>query len=232
MERAVRELKIDESTKVIDYSGEDPYQMIQVHDYLNVSFLRLNPNIRAASKETIEAFSLAYPELLREKFFVNVPAIMSWMFTALKVFLSKNTIRKFHPISNGANLAKEFPFSDELPKTYGGKGGELKDVARSVPVVEDEPAKEAPKEEAKDDSKKEEQSKEEGKEQPKEEAKTESKEQPKEEAKEEPQQESKESQEAAKEEPAKAEEPAKTEEAAAASEPAKEELAKENAEAK
>src|SRR5690606_15222412 len=106
MELAVRELKIDQSTKVIDYHGEDPYQMIQVHDYLNVSFLRLNPNIRAASKETIETFSLAYPELLREKFFVNVPAIMSWMFTALKVFLSKNTIRKFHPISNGANLAK------------------------------------------------------------------------------------------------------------------------------
>ncbi|KAK2740673.1 Non-classical phosphatidylinositol transfer protein (PITP) [Onygenales sp. PD_40] len=148
MEMAVRDLKLSEATTVIDYAGEDPYQMIQVHDYLNVSFLRLNPSIRSATKQTIEVFSTAYPELLKEKFFVNVPAVMGWVFTALKVFLSKNTIRKFHPISNGANLAREFSFADALPKTYGGKAAELEESARTVSLKEDTPAPTPPAEPA------------------------------------------------------------------------------------
>jgi outer membrane biosynthesis protein TonB len=164
MELAVQRLKLGEATKVIDYDGEDPYQMLQVHDYQNVSFLRMNPSIRAASKQTIDAFSTAYPELLREKFFINVPAIMGWMFTAMKVFLSKNTIRKFHPITNGANLAREFSYADEIPKAYGGQGADLKDGAQAVPledgvsaaepvkvVAKEEPAKEVSKEEAKEE---------------------------------------------------------------------------------
>ncbi|KAL2371964.1 Non-classical phosphatidylinositol transfer protein (PITP) [Blastomyces gilchristii] len=139
MEMAVKDLKLSEAKSVIDYSGEDPYQMIQVHDYQNVSFLRLNPSIKSATKHTIDVFSTAYPELLKEKFFVNVPALMGWVFTALKVFLSKNTIRKFHPITNGANLAREFAFADELPKSYGGKGGELQESAQTVTLKEDTP---------------------------------------------------------------------------------------------
>lgn len=148
MELAVQELNMKDATTVIDYDGEkDPYQMIQVHDYLNVKFLRMDPAVRAATKKTIDVFSTAYPELLREKFFVNVPAIMGWMFSAMKLFLSRNTTRKFHPISNGANLAREFPASiaDQIPTVYGGKGAALKDGARSVPLTEDE----QPKEEAK-----------------------------------------------------------------------------------
>lgn len=227
MELAVKELKLDEATSVIDYNGEDPYQMIQVHDYQNVSFLRLNPTIRNASKQTIDAFATAYPELLREKFFVNVPAIMGWMFTAMKVFLSKNTIRKFHPITNGANLAREFSFGDELPKTYGGKAPELKESGRTVPLKDDaaepareeEPAKESTKEaaeeSAKEETPKEEAPKEEtSKEEP---AKTEpAKVEPAQatEAKDEPAKEESSKEEPAKEEPAK-EEPAKTESAAA-----------------
>jgi outer membrane biosynthesis protein TonB len=165
MELAVKDLKIAEATSVMDYNGEDPYQMIQVHDYQNISFLRMNPTIRAASKQTIDVFSTAYPELLREKFFVNVPLIMGWMFTAMKVFLSKNTIRKFHPITNGANLAREFSFADDIPKTYGGKGPELKENGQTVPLEDDipaEPAKEEPaKEEPTNESAKEEAPKEE-----------------------------------------------------------------------
>ncbi|EEH33223.1 phosphatidylinositol transporter [Paracoccidioides lutzii Pb01] len=140
MELAVRDLKLSEATSVIDYNGEDNFQMIQVHDYQHVSFLRLNPTIRNSTKQTIEVFSTAYPELLKEKFFVNVPAVMGWIFTALKVFLSKNTIRKFHPITNGANLAREFTFADELPKSYGGKAAELRESARTVTLKEDTPA--------------------------------------------------------------------------------------------
>ncbi|GAQ08957.1 phosphatidylinositol transfer protein sfh5 [Aspergillus lentulus] len=155
MELAVKELKMAEATSVINYDGEDPYQMIQVHDYLNVSFLRLNPAIKAATKKTIEVFTTAYPELLREKFFVNVPAIMGWMFAAMKVFLSKNTTRKFHPISNGANLAREFPsLKDQFPKVYGGSAPALQEGARTVNLVQDEPAPaalEQSKEQAKED---------------------------------------------------------------------------------
>jgi len=149
MELAVKGLKLGDATTVMDYDAEDPYQMIQVHDYLNLSFLRLNSTIRAASKRTIEEFSTAYPELLREKFFVNVPVIMGWMFTAMKVFLSKATTRKFHPITNGTNLAREFPaFSDELPKKYGGKGAELSDGAQTVPLKDEEAPFEPTKEQA------------------------------------------------------------------------------------
>lgn len=150
MELAVKDLKLGEATSVIDYDGEDPYQMLQVHDYLNVSFLRMNPKVKAATKKTIDIFTTGYPELLREKFFVNVPAIMGWMFSAMKVFLSKNTTRKFHPISNGANLAREFPgLADKLPAAYGGKGSELQSTARTVNLTSEAP-KETPKEEPKE----------------------------------------------------------------------------------
>lgn len=178
MELAVKDLKLGEATSVMDYDGEDPYQMVQVHDYLNVSFLRMNPNVKAATKKTIEVFAMAYPELLREKFFVNVPALMGWMFTAMKVFLSKNTTRKFHPITNGVNLAREFPsLVDKFPKAYGGKSEELQKSARTVNLTapaeeskpeagKEEPAKEAPKDESKETPK--EAPKEETKEAPKE----------------------------------------------------------------
>ncbi|KAL3445446.1 CRAL-TRIO domain-containing protein [Aspergillus insuetus] len=138
MELAVKELKLDQATTIIDYDGEDPYQMIQVHDYLNVSFLRLNPTIRAATKKTIEVFSTAYPELLREKFFVNVPAIMGWMFALIKLFVNENTTRKFHPISNGGNLAREFSgLTEKFPKAYGGEGPELEGSARTVALTKE-----------------------------------------------------------------------------------------------
>ncbi|RJE19680.1 hypothetical protein PHISCL_07978 [Aspergillus sclerotialis] len=159
MELAIKDLKLGEATSVIEYDGEDPYQMIQVHDYQNVKFLRMNPTIRAATKKTIDVFSTAYPELLREKFFVNVPAIMGWMFAAMKMFLSKNTTRKFHPISNGVNLAREFPtLESKFPKAYGGKGPELQESARAVMLEEPSPseaAKKEPSKETADDGKKE-----------------------------------------------------------------------------
>jgi hypothetical protein len=148
MELAVQDLKMKDATEVIEYDGEDPYQMFQVHDYLNVKFLRMDPSVRTATKKVIDVFATAYPELLREKYFVNVPAIMGWMFTAMKLFLSRNTTRKFHPITNGANLAREFSpsIAEKIPRVYGGRGSELKDNATIVPLI-DEP--EVKKEEAK-----------------------------------------------------------------------------------
>jgi len=123
MELSVQKLNLASATEKIPADGVDPYRMIQVHDYLNVSFLRMDPAVKAASKEVIATFSMAYPELLKEKFFVNVPVLMGWVFAAMKLFLSPETVKKFHPLSYGSSLAGELPtFGKELPVPYGGKG--------------------------------------------------------------------------------------------------------------
>ena len=104
--------------------------MVQVHDYKSVSFFRQNPNVRAASTEVIKQFALVYPELLKEKFFVNVPAVMGWVYGVIKLFVAEKTRKKFHPMSNGENLTAEFVSGKEgwdakklLPKEYGGENG-------------------------------------------------------------------------------------------------------------
>ncbi|RGP80937.1 hypothetical protein FLONG3_925 [Fusarium longipes] len=128
MELSVQKIKLDEATEPIPDGGEDPYQMIQVHDYLNVSFFRMDPAVKAASKETISVFSMAYPELLSHKYFVNVPAIMGWMFGAMKLFLAPATLRKFHPMTSGTTLATELKsIVPSLPKEYGGLGPSVKE---------------------------------------------------------------------------------------------------------
>ncbi|KAI0384235.1 CRAL/TRIO domain-containing protein [Hypomontagnella monticulosa] len=131
MELAVQELSLSTATKPItaDY---DPYKIFQVHDYKSISFLRQSPQVKAASTETIRVFATAYPELLKEKFFINVPAIMGFMYGVMKLFVAPKTIKKFHPMSNGGNLAREFGDSkvpglgEKLPTEYGGKGADLK----------------------------------------------------------------------------------------------------------
>lgn len=139
MELAVQKLNLAEATIEIPLNVSptqiDPYQMIQVHDYLNISFLRPDASVKASTKKTIEVLSTAYPELLREKFFVNVPAIMGWMFAAVKIFVSKETVRKFHPISNGGNLAKELEFGKQIPEIYGGMGNDLEEAGEQLPMA-------------------------------------------------------------------------------------------------
>lgn len=123
MEMAIRELKMDEATTVIDYDGEDPYQMIQVHDYKNVSFLRLDSGVKKASTGTIKTFGTVYPELLSKKYFVNVPWFMGWVYGLIKSFIAPKTLQKLNTISNGAELAKDFgEYGYNLPPVYGGKG--------------------------------------------------------------------------------------------------------------
>jgi len=88
----------------------------------------MDPNVKAASKEVIQTFSMAYPELVKEKFFVNVPLLMGWVFAAMKLFLSPETVKKFHPLSYGSSLAGELPgWGQELPVAYGGKGKDVKE---------------------------------------------------------------------------------------------------------
>jgi hypothetical protein len=75
MELALEALSLKTATKPIT-TTYDPYKIFQVHDYKNISFLRQSPAVKTASKTTIEVFSTNYPELLKEKFFINVPAVM------------------------------------------------------------------------------------------------------------------------------------------------------------
>jgi len=127
MELSIRELNLSAATVAIPTNGTDQYRMVQVHDYMNVSFLRMDPVIRAASKETIQIFGMAYPELLKEKFFVNVPVLMGWVFAAMKLFLSEETVKKFHPLAWGSSLAGYLDFGEVLPTAYGGKGADIKE---------------------------------------------------------------------------------------------------------
>ena len=117
-----------------DYNcGSDPYQGIQVHDYLSVSFLRMDPYAKAASKKTIETFQQYYPEMLSRKFFVNVPVVMGWMFNAMKLILSRETVKKFTVLSYGQQLATEL--DENVPTEYGGKGGQLRDIGVQLQLI-------------------------------------------------------------------------------------------------
>ena len=137
MELALQSLSLGTATKAISATW-DPYKIFQVHDYKSLSFFRQSPSVKAASTETIRVFAQNYPELLKEKFFVNVPAIMGFMYAFFKLLVAAKTLKKFHPMSNGVNLAKEFSetkvpgLADLLPAEYGGKAGELKSVGRET----------------------------------------------------------------------------------------------------
>ena len=132
MEIGVEKLNLSSvTTPIPDFGqGPDPHQGIQVHDYLQVSFLRQDPYVKAASKKAIDTFSSYYPETMSRKFFVSVPLLMQWMFTAMKLLLSKETVRKFTVMSYADQLATELGVS--VPKTYGGDGGELENIGKTV----------------------------------------------------------------------------------------------------
>lgn len=144
MEEALQSLNISKATKPIT-TEHDPYKIVQVHDYKSISFLRQSPVVKTASTETIKVFAQNYPELLKEKFFVNVPAFMGFIYAFMKLFVAQKTIKKFHPMSNGANLARELTTSsrvknliDELPQEYGGKGQDLSVIGRQTALEDAE----------------------------------------------------------------------------------------------
>ncbi|KAG5933260.1 hypothetical protein E4U60_004592 [Claviceps pazoutovae] len=137
MELGVQKLNLNDITKPLAEDDEDIYRMLQVHDYLSVSFFRMDPAVKTASKQTIQTFSMAYPELLSHKYFVNVPAIMGWMFGFMKLFLAPATLRKFHPMTSGTSLSIELKsLVASLPKEYGGQGPSVKE-AETVHLVDE-----------------------------------------------------------------------------------------------
>lgn len=62
------------------------------------------------------------------------------MFSIIKRIVSPATVRKFHPISSGSNLASELKGLD-IPKEYGGSGASIKE---GVTVMLAAPAAPAP----------------------------------------------------------------------------------------
>ncbi|KAF3068555.1 Phosphatidylinositol transfer protein sfh5 [Trichoderma lentiforme] len=146
MELGVQQLHLNDITEPLPEDGTDKHQMLQVHDYRSVSFFRMDPAVKAASKETISVFSTAYPELLAHKYFVNVPAIMGWMFGAMKLFLAPATLKKFHPMTSGTTLSTELKsIAPSLPQEYGGSGSPVQEGLTVTLVDATEAAKvEAP----------------------------------------------------------------------------------------
>ncbi|KAI9805513.1 MAG: hypothetical protein M1825_000764 [Sarcosagium campestre] len=140
MERSLARLSLSTATLPIpDYGqGADPYQMVQVHDYLSVRFLRMDPTIRAASSRIIALFQAQYPELLSRKFFVNVPVVMGWVYAGMKVFMAKDTARKLSMLSYGEQLVREL--GPGVPVEYGGKGPSLVDGGETVRFKTGDPA--------------------------------------------------------------------------------------------
>ncbi|CAA9966502.1 cral trio domain containing protein [Pyrenophora teres f. maculata] len=135
MEKSIQALHLSSATTPIpDYGqGPDPYQGFQIHDYLQVSFLRRDPLVKTATNKTIEILGAHYPETLSRKFFVNVPAVMGWVFQAVKLVVAKETSRKFVVLSNGSALAGEL--GKGVPKSYGGEREELAVCAEGMSMV-------------------------------------------------------------------------------------------------
>ncbi|KAF2488006.1 CRAL-TRIO domain-containing protein [Neohortaea acidophila] len=129
MELTLSQLHLASATQPIpDYGqGADPYQAIQIHDYLSVSFFRQPGEIKASSAKIIDLFSKYYPETVSYKYFVNVPLVMQWMMGAMKMLLSKDSIQKMTWLTYGNQLASYV--GGDVPKEYGGTGQGLKEKA-------------------------------------------------------------------------------------------------------
>lgn len=110
---------MEEGIAALDFTKPETSYMAQVHDYDNVSFFRLDGATKEASKAVIDIFTKYYPELLNTKFFVNVPRIMSWMFSFTRLFLAKATVSKFHVVAYGQDLALQTGHT-WVPVQYGG----------------------------------------------------------------------------------------------------------------
>ncbi|KAK7207928.1 phosphatidylinositol transfer protein SFH5 [Myxozyma melibiosi] len=137
---------MERGLQLLDFASERT-KIDQVHDYMNVSFLRMDPNAKKASKAAVAIFSSHYPELLGRKLFINVPLIMGWMFAAMKLLVSRETMAKFVVLSYGSQLVDYL--GPGIPEVYGGKGQPLKEqdiyssitlpAGFTIPIVEAAP---------------------------------------------------------------------------------------------
>ncbi|KAK6395631.1 hypothetical protein LTR65_010649 [Meristemomyces frigidus] len=132
MELTLQHLHLNDADKAIpDYGkGPDPYQAIQIHDYLSVSFFRQPAEVKASSSKIISTFSQYYPETVSFKYFVNVPLVMQWMMGTMKMLMSKDSIQKMTWMTYGDQLHQYL--GEGIPKEYGGTGPSLRETATTV----------------------------------------------------------------------------------------------------
>lgn len=118
----------------LDFSNHQRDTMDQVHDYMDVSFLRMNPAAKKGSQKVVQLFQDYYPELLRAKYFINVPLLMLWVFKFARVTMDAKTADKFHVVHNGTDLAATL--GKWVPKAYGGDGTTLQEqsLPRGAPM--------------------------------------------------------------------------------------------------
>jgi len=114
---------MEKSLRLLDFRTVDT--LLQVHDYDGVGMSSRDANSKKAAAAATKLFQDYYPETLYKKFFVNVPAIMAWIYWAFKPFVSSQTFAKLNVVGKGpAAIGKELlPLVDptELPKRYGGQ---------------------------------------------------------------------------------------------------------------
>lgn len=111
---------MERSLAFIDFKDPLNHKTGQVHDYTNASLFRMDSGMKANTKEIVEIFGANYPELLSVKYFIGIPAIMSWVFGFIKSIglISKETLKKFQVFS-GTDMSSHFG-KDNIPITYGG----------------------------------------------------------------------------------------------------------------
>lgn len=127
MEITLAQMKLQDATLAVPAYGQgpDPYQALQIHDYLSVSFFRQPTEIKNSSSKIIDLFQKYYPETVSYKYFVNVPLIMQWMMGAMKALMSKDSIQKMTWLTYGNTLNTYV--GDDIPKEYGGSSVSLKE---------------------------------------------------------------------------------------------------------
>lgn len=111
MEKAILRLDMD--------TVED---MVIIHDYNGASFLKIDKNMKLASKTLIALFQDYYPELLAKKFFVHIPWFFETVYNMVSVFVSDRTKSKFVICSKSSvreKLLANIPV-ENLPQEYGG----------------------------------------------------------------------------------------------------------------
>lgn len=166
MELGISKLDLASATKPIpDFGqGPDPYQGIQVHEYMNVSFIRQDPLVKAASSKgniskgvscTVDAnhvqpsrssvltiprpcqgsSSSLYRCLCsgcesKSSIQGHIYLLIIDRFTAMKLILAKETVKKFTVMSYPNQLATEL--GQSVPKVYGGTGEPLETIGETL----------------------------------------------------------------------------------------------------
>ncbi|KAF5355335.1 hypothetical protein D9758_006054 [Tetrapyrgos nigripes] len=114
---------MEKSLASLDFETVD--QQIQVHDYEGVSMSSRDANSKQAASEASSIFSSHYPEMLHQKFFVNVPGYLTWIFWLFKPLLPAKTFAKMSIVGTGAHTIGKalIPLIDvkQLPKRYDGE---------------------------------------------------------------------------------------------------------------